>query len=152
MSSIVLQTSKKRSVVNFQNLNNTYTLLEQHEHQKLVEKHPFVQIRTNKSKLYNCHGLTFAGKRTAVEKETQVNEFITDDLYGVVNRQDVLAGDIILYYDGNEIIHSGVVVEKPNEMKACKVLSKWGDAMEAVHMELDCPYQTTKIEFRRCQL
>lgn len=105
---------------------------------------------TETTRAYNCHGLTFASRRTAILDIAALRKLLVDDGYVVVQSSDVKAGDIVLYIGkGGDIVHSGIVVGK--EQIGFRVLSKWGAAHEVIHMQGDTPYQTQTIdyEFRR---
>src|SRR5689334_17975609 len=67
-------------------------------------------LRRASSGLYNCHGMTFAGRRTAITEERVVNTILEDDGYQQIKRKDVMAGDVVLYYEAEGLSHSGVVV------------------------------------------
>jgi len=102
---------------------------------------------TEASARYNCHGLTFAARRSMVWETTEIQKTLQDDDYILVDRKDVLAGDIVLYTADGDIEHSGIVVEvREYEVK---VLSKWGSAHEVVHLLNECPYSTEALVFYR---
>lgn len=103
---------------------------------------------------YNCHGLTFASRRTQVYRTQCVAAILEDDGYILIQRADALPGDICIYRDDlGEISHSGMVVavEKDFLIPRVKVLSKWGSAHEVVHYEEDCPYTPATISFHRIE-
>jgi cytochrome P450 len=82
------------------------------------------------SRKYNCHGLTFASRRTWIWKPAEVAKILADDEYVRVELADVLPGDIVLYVQNGDIEHSGIVMSLgPVPM----ILSKWGPAHEVVH-------------------
>jgi hypothetical protein len=93
---------------------------------------------------YNCHGLVFAARRTAVWEPDQVKEILKDDGYQLIPDDEVLPGDIALYISAKGAIdHSAVVVElagKDALFKIHKVFSKWGPWVEVVHWANECPY------------
>tara|TARA_R110002167_G_scaffold15826_1_gene62797 strand:+ start:1535 stop:2011 length:477 start_codon:yes stop_codon:yes gene_type:complete len=103
---------------------------------------------TEPSARYNCHGLTFAGRRTAIERPEEVERIIHDDGYLPVQRAEAAAGDIVLYYQSGTIEHSGIVVDA-KEYGVIWVLSKWGELHEAVHQAHDCMYDATDLRFYR---
>ena len=107
---------------------------------------------TAASYTYNCHGLTFASRRTQIDDPAEVRKILTQDAYQKVDRSAILPGDIVVYIgpDG-DIEHSGVVmdVDKSMLIPIPKVLSKWGVAHEVVHRLTDCPYASTNVEFYR---
>lgn len=106
--------------------------------------YPGVKFRNRPNPIYNCHGMTFACSRTTVGPEA-VNMIINDDGYTQIkNINDVLPGDVIIYYnEKGEIEHSGIVVSQPSDetTKIPWVVSKWGKYSEAYHLVFDCPFQ-----------
>jgi hypothetical protein len=115
-----------------------------------------VSFRTELSPVYNCHGLTFASRRTRIPDAVSIQTILADDDYEKVDRADVRVGDVILYVssdDDGDIEHSGVVVEvlRPAgfNVPAPRVWSKWGGAAEVVHIYNDCPYSATNVQFYR---
>ncbi len=103
---------------------------------------------TKPSSRYNCHGLTFAGRRTAIERPEEVERIIREDGYVQVPRAEVLAGDVVLYYENGMPEHSGIVTEVL-ALGSMWVLSKWGDLHEAVHQPHDCMYDASDLRFFR---
>jgi hypothetical protein len=102
---------------------------------------------------YNCHGLTFAARRSEVHWD-QVVTILEHDDYVAVPRNKVRPGDVIIYF-GETLTglkaapeHSGVVIEVL-PLNAVKVLSKWGYGDEWIHTEADCPYSKKYVEFFR---
>jgi hypothetical protein len=102
------------------------------------------------SHIYNCHGLTFASRRTNIWNPAQVQVIIDEDDYREVPAADVMPGDIVIYFNAQlgDIEHSGVVVERHPPLTLL-VLSKWGMAHEAIHALGDCPYNATGSKFFR---
>jgi len=70
---------------------------------------------------------------------------INDDGYTQIkNINDVLPGDVIIYYnEKGEIEHSGIVASQPSDetTKIPWVVSKWGKYSEVYHLAFDCPFQ-----------
>ena len=102
---------------------------------------------------YNCHGLTFSARRTEINASADVVRILKDDDYDEVARvEDVLAGDVIIYFgpDG-DMEHSGIVVENDRLMqpRVPKILSKWGSAHEVVHAYNYCPYSLREVKYYR---
>ncbi len=168
-SSIALQTSKGNDIENYQETRTT--LLDQKEGQRLIEKYKsHVTWRTtNINPRYNCHGLTFASRRTGIHPSNLIRKILHDDLYIKISKEGVLPGDIIIYYTRSEnsyyINHSGIIVAEPEGIiylpnseiseseKITKfpwVVSKWGRFLEVYHRVHQCPYyQEGEIEFFR---
>lgn len=97
---------------------------------------------TNASLRYNCHGLTFASRRTAIIESATIQAIFLDDGYAEVDWQDVVAGDIAIYLEQGDFSHSGIVVsvDRSGIVPVIWVLSKWGHAHEVVHKLHECPY------------
>lgn len=111
-----------------------------------------VTIRSPVSPIYNCHGLTFASRRTGVFENTVLEQILKEDHYMEIDRNNVLAGDVILYYgEDGDIEHSGVVIEPPIEEKlnVPKVYSKWGKYAEVIHLANNCPYNFSEVRYFR---
>lgn len=106
-----------------------------------------VQERKAATGLYNCHGMTFACRRTGIFETVDVKTIINDDGYKKIDLSEVLPGDIILYFDDNELAHSGLVVEIRSNVPF--VLSKWGSGGEFIHHFKVCEYPIDAIEFYR---
>jgi hypothetical protein len=107
------------------------------------------------SGIYNCHGMTFANRRTGIEKDQEVVKIISEDDYKeLTDLNDVMAGDIVFYYTAKgEIDHSGIVISPPENnlfVGTAVILSKWGIGFEAIHTLYNCPYELNNIKFYRC--
>ncbi len=101
------------------------------------------------SGIYNCHGLTFGSRRTAVSDDpSEILKIIKEDDYVEIGYREVLAGDIALYFKLGDVEHSGVVVEK-TETGRPRILSKWGKLHEAVHLVEECPYDPSDVKYFR---
>lgn len=114
--------------------------------------YPFVIFRATPDPVYNCHGLTFASRRTGIDRSDMVHKILSEDGYKKIdNIDDVLPGDIVIYYGENgDIEHSGIVVTKPvGIIKRPWIVSKWGDYKEAIHYIDDCPYDGRNVEYYR---
>ena len=113
---------------------------------------PGTLFRTGVIPVYNCHGLTFAAKRTSVGEASVIRKILDDDKYvKLSDGNQVLPGDIVLYVgDDGDIEHSGLVVERPDpQLKIPRVLSKWGKGSEVVHWVANCPYDSGNLEYYR---
>jgi hypothetical protein len=97
--------------------------------------------------VYNCHGLTFASRRTSVNPA--VMPILQDDGFEQVEEKDAQVGDIVVYSNvRGEVVHSGFVVgvdrveivpgTKPTMIP--RIWSKWGKGHEWVHPVGECPY------------
>ena len=121
---------------------------------KFRELYPkIVAERTELSGYYNCHGLVFAARRTWVYRLEEISTILEEDCYKeVVERADVLPGDVILYYDKEgDIEHSGIVVSASDRgnLNVPLVVSKWGRWREVIHWANDSPYEYQQARFYR---
>lgn len=46
---------------------------------------------------YNCHGLTFASRRTQISQPSEVAKILADDDYTEISLKNVMVGDIAIY-------------------------------------------------------
>ncbi len=107
-----------------------------------------IQRSNGYSSLYNCHGMTFASRRTGIYKLIEVNKILEEDNYCEVPLTEVLPGDVVLYYSiSGDIEHSGIVIENKNHsgIRIPKILSKWGISFEMIHLVQNCPYYVGNI-------
>jgi hypothetical protein len=104
---------------------------------------------TSPCSTYNCHGLTFAARRTQITQSAVVQQILTEDEYQEISDNQILAGDIVIYYDRltNDAEHSGVVIEV--DQFGPKILSKWGDMHEVIHRLSECEYDGGVTRFYR---
>jgi hypothetical protein len=98
------------------------------------------------SRKYNCHGLTFASRRTWIWKPSEIARILADDEYQQIDLHEVLPGDIVVYVQNGDAEHSGIVI---SVLPALKILSKWGPAHEVIHRVADCPYNAAQINYYR---
>jgi hypothetical protein len=116
--------------------------------QAFKRKYPRGQHRpTPPSFVYNCHGLTFAARRTAIFDPNVVKQILAQDDYIEVNYRDLIAGDIVVYYKDGDVEHSGIVVEVTQV--GPRVLSKWGHLHEVIHMIGECEYDASGAKYFR---
>lgn len=108
------------------------------------------------SRKYNCHGLTFASRRTVISQPSEIAKILADDDYQKVGEESVLAGDIVIYYRDGDVEHSGIVVSFDvlrgiggGQVRVPVILSKWGMAHEVVHQLADCPYSAANVAYYR---
>ena len=125
-TSIILQTRTGRDIPNGQ--GEQISDFEKKQYDMVEKKYSFITPRTNPNPIYNCHGLTFASKRTWITDNESLHHVIKDDGYEELKVEDVLPGDIILYFSASgDIMHSAVVISEPDKhLKIPQVLSKWG--------------------------
>jgi hypothetical protein len=105
--------------------------------------HPSLKVRSLDS-TYNCVGLVFASRRTAVDPD-QFPRIFTDDKYVKLRTEaDAALGDIAVYRDwSGAITHVGVVIDIHMDVSAAvprfRVLSQWGRDGEYLHDGEDVP-------------
>lgn len=100
---------------------------------------------------YNCHGLVFAARRTAIHEIPTVKLILKDDGYQEVPKSQVLSGDVVIYFDDEgEPIHSGVVLDPPTRESywIAIIYSKWGDAGEYIHRTNQGPYCPDGVRYQ----
>lgn len=105
---------------------------------------------------FNCHGLTFASRRTCVPRvgdPVTVDAWLAQDEYVRVRSPQV--GDIVLYRghrapgtDPPEVEHSAIVTVV-SDLGSVRVRSKWGVLEEVEHLVHDGPYGDLVIEYWR---
>lgn len=101
---------------------------------------------------FNCHGLTFASRRTGIFDSAALKLILCDDGYEEVPKDQVKAGDVIMYYSADgDFEHSGLVVEPPRteRLGVALVRSKWGKARELIHWGNRCPYESSNVKYFR---
>lgn len=107
--------------------------------------------RGNPTSAYNCHGLTFACRRTGISQPSVVRRILSQDSYQKVPLGNLKLGDVVVYVDEEgDIQHSGIVVRfDDGQLRTPWILSKWGDCHEVIHRVGDCPYPNTTKEYYR---
>lgn len=151
--SIKMHTSTDDEIENYQ----TFILLESEIiRANAIEKQFDGKFQGNPSPLYNCHGLTFASKRTGIYSDTEIWKILKCEYQAVASVNDLLVGDIILYLErDNEtsIIHSGIVVTANHSIgtiSEVRIYSKVLKAREITHSIYNCPYHTgNNVKFYR---
>lgn len=135
--SIRLETSKRSGIRNYQRGELQWGQVKYL--QDLAKQRPHVQMRTKPSTIFNCHGLTFASRRTKVTDSSDILKILKDDEWQEIPAKDVIPGDIIIYFDNdNDINHSGIVVGL-DQLKVPLICSKWGVGCEYIHKVPDVP-------------
>jgi hypothetical protein len=152
LKSLKLQTRKYNDIINSR--NTPLSLLEIEQNRIKEKQHPLITARTKTSYIYNCHGMTFASRRTCIYGSAEVRKILREDDYEEVDANKVLPGDVVAYYDTNnvDIEHTGVVVETMRSkgiLNAPLICSKWGKGGEFIHSLADCPYNIGSIKFYR---
>jgi hypothetical protein len=86
---------------------------------------------------YNCVGMVFATRRTAIDPD-KVPMILEDDDFEEVDKPAyVVPGDIVVYERDDSISHVAVVVENVSDLMSgtskIRVLSQWGSDGEYFH-------------------
>lgn len=118
------------------------------------QRYPLAVERTRPSPTYNCHGLTFASRRTRIPDAGDVAKVLAEDDYVDVPMGEVMPGDVVIYSRDGDLRHSGVVLQVRHEggLTTPMILSKWGDCFEAIHSQFECPYtESTAIRYYRIE-
>ena len=148
--SIALETRTGRPLPNSQ--SKEFSHFERNQFAKYAAQYPNVRVRTEPNPIYNCHGFTFASRRTGLHEDDALKHILQDDGYEEIPLDKVLPGDIVIYYgDTGDIRHSGMVIEGPSEpLKFPRIVSKWGKYGEVIHFVHDKPpyYGVTYRYFR----
>jgi hypothetical protein len=115
-----------------------------------------LQMRREPTATYNCHGLTFASRRTGIYDLDDLKLILLDDGYKrITDEQDVRVGDIVLYMDLDNLpVHSGIVVTVADQwigdVFLPTVLSKWGEGGgEYLHRVDNAPYRNVRYHYFR---
>jgi len=148
--SIAVQTRLGSSIQNFQ-YGHTLSTYEKKQLDDLRVRYQLANFfKIQFSTAYNCHGLTFASRRTSIHEASEINKILKEDEYLKIDPSDVLPGDVIVYTaDNGDIEHSGVVVSRPEPpLNIPMVVSKWGYGSEVVHAANNCPYVFSVKYFR----
>jgi hypothetical protein len=116
----------------------------------LRKNHPKALFRTGPAATYNCHGLTFGSRRTAIHESEEIRKILKEDDYESVDPKRVSPGDVVLYVNSKtgDVEHSAIVVSM-EVFGVPRVLSKWGHFSEAVHLLRDCDYDSERVEYYR---
>jgi hypothetical protein len=118
------------------------------------DRWPLTETRCEPTGIFNCHGLTFASRRTCVSDANEVKRILELDGYETVNQSNVMPGDIVLYRgEKGDIEHSGIVVDVPKDKETDfgipKIVSKWGKFKEFIHRANQCPYNYLTATYHR---
>ena len=107
----------------------------------VLQGHPSAKVRSLSS-VYDCMGMVFASRRTAIQPE-HLDRILKDDKYTLLSdRSEIQRGDLIVYRDDKGAVsHVGIVAnvaigleDKPIQVR---VLSQWGADGEYFHLADD---------------
>lgn len=146
--SITLQTAKGRVVRNEQRC--PWSKTDQPTRDRLDEskalRFPNAKRRRAATEKYNCHGMSFANRRTGIWSSDPIPMILEDDGFRAIAASQVHVGDLVVYYYlGALFWHTGIVVDvpkidSPEAEKRMTVMSKWGELGEYIHSVGDDPY------------
>lgn len=119
--------------------------------QETLKNHEDVEL-VSASAIYNCYGMVFAARRSAIIDELEVKKILDDDKYEKLPWMPAswLPGDIVLYWSDElqNVTHAAVVVDVTPSVRSgefeIKVQSAWGDVGEYLHRIDDVPSQYGK--------
>lgn len=140
---ITTETAARWSIPNTQHLSVAGN--EDALEKEISSKFPEAKIRAKSTARYNCHGLTFAARRTCIDEASSIARILKDDGYVEIPVHSVLPGDIVLYFDYSTpatVQHSAVIVEVGEApLYYPLVVSKWGlIGPEMLHWAHHCEY------------
>jgi len=105
-----------------------------------IQRYPNAEHRVRSSRKYNCHGLSFASRRTWIKDPEEIAKILRDDDYSEIPLAEIKPGDFAIYWKDGDYEHSGIVVEVAENPKMAKILGKWGFCHEVIHWANDSPY------------
>ena len=154
---IALDSRKREHIDNEQCF--CFTLKDKKECEEYKIKYPEVMfVRNEPTPIYNCHGLTFGGRRTTIWQREAVKQILDEDNYNEISRSEVKPGDVMMYIEpeSGDYVHSGVVVHEIQAILGANdsgrqlvIVSKWGKYKEVMHTETYCPYSPVGAKFYR---
>lgn len=149
--SLALATTQGSAIENFQ--SQEVSQFERSQFAGLDRQYTaHTERRSEPSAVYNCHGLSFASRRTGIFDSSALYTILEEDRYVVIPRERVLPGDLILYFDDTgDIEHSGIVITTPTAepLGIPRVMSKWGKYCELIHWGNNCPYNFAYAKYYR---
>ena len=113
------------------------------------------QRRAEPRGVYNCAGLVWAARRTAIYADAEWNQILEEDGYRELGGvDDVSIGDIAVYaaMGAGGYLHVGVVIAtdeiSPMGRPMPRILSKWDDTSgEYLHLVPNVPFEDWKVTY-----
>jgi hypothetical protein len=106
-------------------------------------KYPMIdpqKVRNGPSGYYNCHGLTFASRRTNIEEPDDIWHILNDDGYIPIPFNEARPGDVLVYFKDGVINHTAIIVSEPDPfLKVPMVIAKFSSGPEAICAANACP-------------
>lgn len=146
---IILQTRRGHDLENSQSCEPDATTRARYD--LLRSRHLGWVSRKPACGVYNCFGLVWASRRTAIYDEDDILQILTDDGYRQLAIEGQLQpGDVVLYRLPGNTLHAAIVLQlrqlQPGTSTIPWVLSKWTDAFgEDIHAIEDVP-----ASFEKC--
>lgn len=140
-ASIPLVTRRGRRIENQQVLQVSPTQMSARTREHLTA-HPNISLRSAES-IYNCVGMVFASRRTAIDVSL-VRCILHGDDYRRIRKCETQFGDVVLYLDrSKDVSHLGMVASmrpsRHGELGPMRILSQWGQDGEYLHALDDVP-------------
>jgi hypothetical protein len=153
-TNIALQTRLQTDIDNIQPWHYSSFEWRQLDSENEKYKRLGAEIVSEVCPVYNCHGLTFASRRTQVGEVglVTIEKILADDGYTEVHEPNARFGDVVVYYDQNGLAqHSGFMVGR-GDYSVPRIWSKWGKGYEWVHPLGVCMWGGMKTRFFRITL
>ena len=153
--SIELQTYLKNPISNSIDVDSTAAAvnLARQPFLGLINGHGVRQVGQATGR-YNCHGLTFATRRTNIpaagyEGMGLIDRILADDQYVLVPEANTHEGDLVIWRNGKDVDHTGIIVliDQAALLRTVFVWSMWGGLGEFVHRVPLTPYRDCAIEY-----
>jgi hypothetical protein len=133
-----LETRARRFINNMMRLETRPEIMR--DRIRIIRENFPAAIPVSASTIYNCYGLVFAARRSAIVGEEDVQAILEDDGYKKMPWDPMawMVGDIVLYRnDSGELRHAGILARKTADLTTgniqVDVLSAWGDSGEYLH-------------------
>jgi hypothetical protein len=142
--SIVVQTATGRDIDNSQ--QDEIAQVDINIHADLAKKAFKSEYHGEASAMYNCHGLTFASRRTGIFTDGVVEMILAEEYQEIKEHKHAHVGDIVVWIDNDgQITHSAFIVKiepekiTPGVFPKIRVLSKTRIFKEICHDIHDSP-------------
>ncbi|RLB99584.1 MAG: hypothetical protein DRI57_33400 [Deltaproteobacteria bacterium] len=150
-SSIHFETRKGTPIRNAQSLK--ISRFQQSQFSE-YSRYDVLAVRTQPTGYYNCHGMTFGSRRVEIISSKEIDKILTEDDYEEIDpkKENILPGDVIMYFSEGDFEHSGIVLNVPSKndyIKIPVVCSKWGCWSEVIHYANNCPYDFSQTKYYR---
>ncbi len=143
---ICMQTFRKTCIPNEQ---RTMLISDDEQTALRVESSYGNKFRGEATPMYNCHGLTFACRRTGIYDEEVLETILREEYREIRHRKDVLSGDVVIYRNEGIIVHSGMILSVESNGLFIRVLSKEPRYKEIEHQVDFTPHIGADKKFYR---